>query len=127
MVSVAAFIQDSSNRIFLGCRDDQHSFPGHWELPGGKCDGGETSAQALIRELGEELGAIAQVGEQLHSGHFTDAHGQKRQLLVFRVKLTSPITGYSEHFTSAWVRPEKVLDFPLVPSDRRVLESILAP
>jgi mutator protein MutT len=33
--------------------------PGQWSLPGGKAESGETSADAALRELHEELGVIA--------------------------------------------------------------------
>src|SRR5438309_1336281 len=32
------------------------SHKGQWALPGGRCDAGETQAQAALRELHEELG-----------------------------------------------------------------------
>jgi 8-oxo-dGTP diphosphatase len=34
----------------------ERSFPGRWELPGGKAETGEPAAAALVRELGEETG-----------------------------------------------------------------------
>ena len=38
---------------------------GHWEFPGGKCEGGESVAACLRRELIEELGTDADVGHEI--------------------------------------------------------------
>ena len=38
-------------------------FKGKWEFPGGKLEVGETSQQALIREIQEELAVKIEVGE----------------------------------------------------------------
>ncbi|MGA7324285.1 MAG: NUDIX domain-containing protein [Rhodomicrobium sp.] len=36
-----------------------------WALPGGRCDSGETAIQAVLRELGEELGLLLGEGDVL--------------------------------------------------------------
>jgi len=46
---------------------------GHWTLPGGGVDHGERPALALVREMAEETGLVAEVGELLgvHDLHLT--------------------------------------------------------
>ena len=62
---VAAVICDSlenTTKIFATARG-YGEFKGQWEFPGGKIELGETSQQALIREIQEELAVKIEVGE----------------------------------------------------------------
>jgi 8-oxo-dGTP diphosphatase len=47
---------DRDGRFLLTSRPDGKVYAGYWEFPGGKLERGETVAQALRRELHEELG-----------------------------------------------------------------------
>ena len=52
----AGILCDPKGRILIAERLGDGPFHGMWEFPGGKIAPGETSPQALSRELAEELG-----------------------------------------------------------------------
>jgi 8-oxo-dGTP diphosphatase len=56
-VAVGVLI-DRSGRFLLTSRPGGKVYAGFWEFPGGKLEAGETVAQALRRELHEELGIV---------------------------------------------------------------------
>ena len=61
---VAALIL--KNGEVLVCQRTRHqSMPLKWEFPGGKIEDGEQPRDALRRELEEELGIDAQIGEEV--------------------------------------------------------------
>ena len=57
LVRVVAGVLRLNGQILL-ChrRPDRTSWPDVWDLPGGHIDNGESIAEALVRELEEELG-----------------------------------------------------------------------
>lgn len=53
-----ALLFDCNGKLLIYLRDDKPeiSFPNHWDLFGGIVENGESPEEALVREVGEELG-----------------------------------------------------------------------
>jgi 8-oxo-dGTP diphosphatase len=62
-IAVVAAVIEQGGRFLLSRRPKGTHLEGLWEFPGGKVHAGETHAEALRRELDEELGVEANVGE----------------------------------------------------------------
>ncbi len=70
MIVVTAAVIEHDGRYFVTRRQRGVHLEGYWEFPGGKCEPGESLADCLRRELQEELGAEAVIGEEI----FTVTH-----------------------------------------------------
>lgn len=75
MKEVAVGVLRREGKILACQRKHDAVYPLKWEFPGGKLEPGETSAEALRRELHEELGINATVGGILHRQDWTYPEG----------------------------------------------------
>ena len=117
LVSAVALI-DPEGRILLAQRPPGKSLAGLWEFPGGKVEPGETPEQALIRELQEELGIDTQVSclapLTFASHSYPDFH---LLMPLFACRRWQGIPSPREGQTLAWVRPDRLRDYPMPPAD----------
>ena len=60
---VCVWVYDGNGKILLTRRAKGKSFAGTWENSGGAAKAGESSRQAIVRELREETGIQAEAGE----------------------------------------------------------------
>jgi 8-oxo-dGTP diphosphatase len=117
LVAAIALI-DKDGRVLLAQRPVGKSMAGMWEFPGGKVEDGETPEAALIRELHEELGietwssCLAPLTFASHS--YPDFH---LIMPLFACRKWDGIPIAREGQTLAWVRPEKLRDYPMPPAD----------
>lgn len=89
---------------------------GFWEFPGGAVEKGETPAEALERELREELGIAARVGAELARA----VHAYEFGTIELIGLLVEDFTGdpaLIDHDRLEWVAPERLLEFALTPAD----------
>jgi 8-oxo-dGTP diphosphatase len=80
-IVVVAAVIERGDAFLLTLRPAGSHLEGHWEFPGGKCHFSETHAEALRRELHEELDIVADVGTLLHS--VTHTYPEKTVALHF--------------------------------------------
>lgn len=117
---VAGVITDARGRVLLNRRSGDRDMVGLWEFPGGKREPGETSEQALVRELREELGIEAEVGELLME--VPQVYPDKRlRLEVRRVRGWSGAARGREGQAITWVAPEKLARYSMPPADLPVV------
>ena len=85
MLEVVAAVVERDGRVLIGRRRPGQSHPLQWEFPGGKVEPGESPAQALERELKEELGIRDAVGEEIARYEYTYPAKPPIRLIFFRV------------------------------------------
>ncbi|WP_169545082.1 NUDIX domain-containing protein [Sneathiella aquimaris] len=78
-VGCGAYIQDINKKVLLVKRRRDPE-AGSWGFPGGKVDFGETTKQATIREIKEELGLRIEVRGLAHLVEFIDTQNREHWL-----------------------------------------------
>lgn len=106
---VCVWVYDGHGRLLLTRRAPEKSFPGTWENSGGAAQAGETSLQAIVRELREETGIDAKPEEfsLLCTGKdktaFFDFYCLKRDVALEQLLLQP-----GETDAAKWVTPEEI-------------------
>ena len=116
---VTAALIEKNGKILLALRKAGKHMGRKWEFPGGKVDPGEEPKQALRRELEEEFGIDAEIGEYLGSTRFRE-NRLDLQILLYRASHLEGTFVLREHEALCWVEPEQVEDYDLVDSDRKL-------
>ena len=125
-VEVAAAVLWRAGRFLLGQRAPGSFYAGYWEFPGGKVEAGETPRQALVRELGEELGIEVEQATPWICREHEYEHAHVR-LHFFRVTAWRGELQDHVHSALAWQRPEAPEVGPMLPANAPVLRALLLP
>jgi len=118
LLVVAAALVDVDGRVLICRRPEGKQLAGLWEFPGGKVEPGETPEAALIRELHEELGI--EVSAACLAPFTFASHAYERFHLLMPLYLCRRWEGFverREHAALAWVKPDKLGDYPMPPAD----------
>jgi 8-oxo-dGTP diphosphatase len=94
---------------------------GRWELPGGKVEAGEDPADALVREVREELGCEVRVSGRLAG---TQPIGGGYALTVLLAELVSGEPAPHEHDALRWLGPEELGEVPWLTPDEPFLTEL---
>ena len=120
VVVAAAIARDG--RYLVARRTRPADVAGRWEFPGGKVEPGETEAQALAREIREELGVEIAVGDRI------PGEWPLRDELVLQLYLATLVTGepmpLEQHDEIRWVALADFDSVDWLPSDVDAVRSL---
>ena len=124
---VTAVLRDGDRLLLCHRSPDRRWYPNVWDLPGGHVEPGEQPANALVRELAEEIGiqVLAPTGPPLVSLGLDDEVDQWIWLLD---RWDGPVrnTAPEEHDALAWVSIDELSTRPLAhPAYLELLTGIL--
>ncbi len=123
-VAVGVII-DSNNKILIAKRPEHLHQGGKWEFPGGKVESNETTTQALIRELKEEVNLDVFDTEPMMtlSFDYPDKH------VFLDVHTVLNFKGYAEGIEGQqirWVTKSEINNYEFPEANSPIVETLLA-
>ena len=123
---VAAVIKaknENGEPIIFATQRGYGEFKGGWEFPGGKIEAGETSQEALKREIMEELDTEISVGELIETIEY-DYPTFHLSMDCFWCEIVKGDLVLKEHEAAKWLKKEQLGDVEWLPADVIVIEMI---
>jgi 8-oxo-dGTP diphosphatase len=122
----AAVLLRADGAVLLAQRPAGKPYADYWEFPGGKLEPGETPAEALTRELREELGIVVRRASPWFIQQFVYPHAHV-ELHFFRVfAWDGELVGHDGQ-AFAWQAPGSFTVAPLLPANTRILAALALP
>jgi len=122
-IDVVAAIIVKVGRVFATQRG-YGAYKDWWEFPGGKIEPGETAADALVREIREELHAEIRVGSLLDTVEY-DYPKFHMVMRCYLCELISEELELVEHEAAQWLGAGDIWSVRWLPSDVEVINKLL--
>ena len=118
-IVVVAAVVERNGTYLVTLRPDGTHLAGRWEFPGGKVHDHENHFEALRREIFEELDAVVEVGELMHT--ITHRYPEKTvELFFYRCTIEGepkPMMGQEMR----WVPKHELKMLPFPEADRDLI------
>ena len=124
LVAAALILRES--QVLVCQRTKYQTMPLKWEFPGGKIEHGEQPTDGLRRELEEELGIAARIGDEVARLKHVYKNGNAVELRFFLVR---EFEGEVENRIFAdvrWVERSRLPDYDFLEADLELVRQIAA-
>jgi 8-oxo-dGTP diphosphatase len=123
-VVAALIVKDG---LVLVCQRTRHqTMPLKWEFPGGKIEEGEQPRAALRRELEEELGIDAEIGEEVARVHHEYPGGGAVELRFYTVRKYRGEIENRIFRDVQWSPRAKLLSYDFLDADLELVKELAA-
>lgn len=123
-VAVVAAVVEQEGKYLITQRRPTAVLPLLWEFPGGRCEDGESHADAVQRELIERLGVEVEVGQLISYVSHPYEH-YTVDLYLYECKLHSPTLSPRAVNDFRWVTSDEFDNFEFTPADEASMSKLL--
>lgn len=122
IIRVVAAVIKKDNKIYATQRG-YGEFKGGWEFPGGKIETGETSQEALVREIKEELETVIKVNDLIDTVEY-DYPNFHLSMDCFWCEIVSGNLVLVEAEDAKWLSKEDLYSVEWLPADLGLIGKI---
>lgn len=123
VAAVIKAVNENGEPIIFATQRGYGEFKGGWEFPGGKIEAGETSQEALKREIMEELDTEISVGTLIDTIEY-DYPEFHLSMDCFWCKIISGDLVLKEHEAARWLTKNQLRDVEWLPADITLIGKI---
>lgn len=113
---VGAIIENEQNQVLCALRSTKMTLPNLWEFPGGKIEKGESIADAIVREIKEELNCDIEF-INIFNDNTHEYDNSIVNLITTKCKIVGEHPTANEHAKLIWLNKENLLSLNWAPAD----------
>lgn len=126
MKQVVAAVIEKNGKLLVCQRTRHQTMPLKWEFPGGKIEAGEQPRDALRRELDEELGIRAKIGDEIARLRHTYPNGAAVELRFFVVREYDGEIENRIFRDLRWLDPKELPSYDFLEADASLVKDLAA-
>jgi len=126
MKRVVAGLIEKDGKLLICQRTRHQTMPLKWEFPGGKIEDGEQPRDAMRRELEEELGIIATIGDEIARIQHEYPGGGMVELRFFIVREFKGEIENRIFREIRWAAPKELPKFDFLEADLTLVKDLAA-